>query len=69
MIHGPNILLGFFAASMIRQKSHPENLLFPSLFSLPLLVQQNEISISDASNCIDIRASRFSVKTAHDKIN
>lgn len=62
-IRGPNILLGFFAASTIRQKPQPENMLFPSVFNLPLPVQQNGICISDASSCITIRARSFSVKT------
>lgn len=58
-----NIHLGFFAGSIIKQNSQPENLLFPSVFSLPLLVQKNGIFISDASSCVAITATSFSVKT------
>lgn len=32
--------LGFFTGSIITQKSQPENVLFPSVFSLPLLVKK-----------------------------
>lgn len=62
-IHSPNMLLGFFAASMTRSKSQPENMPFPSLFSLTLLVQQNGICISGASSCVTITVFRFSMKT------
>lgn len=59
-IYGPNIQLGFFAGSVIKQKSQPENMLFPSVFSLHLLVQQSRIFISDASSCVT--GTSFSVK-------
>lgn len=59
-IRGPNIHLGFFTSSIIKQKSQPENMLFPSVLSLLLQVQQNGIFISDASSCV----TSFSVKTS-----
>lgn len=62
-ICGPNIHLGFFAGSIIKRKSQPETMFFPSVFSLPLLVQQNGIFISDASSCVTITSTSFSVKT------
>lgn len=62
-ICGPNIHLGSFAGNIIKQKSQPENMLFPSVFSLPLLVQQNGIFISGASSCVTITATIFCVKT------
>lgn len=57
-ICGPNIHLVFFVGSIIKQKSQPENMLFSSVFSLLLLVQQNGIFVSDASSCV----TSFSVK-------
>lgn len=60
-ICGTNIHLGFFAGSIIKQKSQPENMLFLSVFSLPLLVQQNGIFISDG--CVTITVTSLFVKT------
>lgn len=62
-ICGPNIHLGYFAGSIIKQKSQPETMFSPSVLSLPLLVQQNGIFISDASSCVTITSTSFSVKT------